>query len=91
MLRVDKACNPTPLLNLGHHMQGNRGLSAGFRAVNLDNPAFRHTAQPQGNIQAQTACGNRLHIHGNGGIAQLHNRSLAKILFNLADGRLQGL
>ena len=63
MLRINKSRNSAPLLDLSHHVQGNRSLSAGLRTVHFDNSSFGNASQAQSQIQAQAACGSGLNLH----------------------------
>ena len=82
VLNVDKGHLAALLLGLGKDVQCQRGLTAGFRAVHLDDAAARHTAHAQRHIQAQAAGGDGFHLHG-GIVAQLHDGTLAELLFDL--------
>ena len=84
MLRIHIPCNAAALLHLCHHVQGNRCLTGGFRAINLNDSALRQTANPQRQIQAQRAGRHNLNRHFCIIIPQLHYRTLAKLLLNLA-------
>ena len=91
MLCVDKACNTASLLNLRDHVKGHRGLTAGFRSINLNDSALRNAAQSQGDIQTQRPCRRSLNVHCIGGIPQLHDGPFAELLLNLAECSLQCL
>ena len=82
VLDVDEGDLAALLLGLGQDVQGQRGLTAGFRAVHLDDTAARHTAHTQRHIQTQAAGGDGFHLHG-GIVAQLHDGTLAELLFDL--------
>ena len=88
MLHVDKSHFAALLLGLGQNVQSQRGLTAGFRAVHLNDASAGHTAHAQSQIQTQTASGNGIHLHG-GVVAQLHHGTLAELLFDLGQGRGQ--
>ena len=64
MLNVDKGHLAALLLGFGKDVQRQRGLTAGFRAVHLDDAAARHTAHAQRQIQPQTASRDGIHLHG---------------------------
>ena len=88
MLNVDKGHLAALFLGFGKDVQCQRGLTAGFRAIHLDDAAARHTAHAQRQIQPQTAGGNSIHLHG-GVVAQLHDGTLAELLFDLRQRRSQ--
>ena len=77
MLCVDEACNPASLLDLGHHVQCNRGLTGRLRSIDLNDPALGYAAQAQRNVQADGTRGNGLYIHVGPGIPQLHHGPFA--------------
>ena len=88
VLNVDKGHLAALLLGFGKDVQRQRGLTAGFRAVHLDDAAARHTAHAQRQIQPQTASRDGIHLHG-GVVAQLHDGTLAELLFDLRQRRSQ--
>ena len=88
MLNVDKGHLAALLLGFGKDVQRQRGLTAGFRAVHLDDAAARHTAHAQRQVEAEAAGRDGIHLHG-GVIAQLHHSALAKLLLDLGQCRGQ--
>ena len=82
VLHVNEGHFAALLLGFGQNVQSQRGLTAGFRAVHLNDAAAGHTAHAQSQIQTQTAGGNGIHLHG-GVITQLHHGTLAELLFDL--------
>mgnify|MGYP000078396982 CR=1 FL=1 len=55
VLRVDEGRDATLLLHVRNGVQGQCGLSGGFGAVDLDNPAAWDAADTEGDVQAQGA------------------------------------
>ncbi len=90
MLRVDKRGGAAHLLRLGHAMQRNRGLTGGFRPVNLYNTAARQAADAQREIQSDRSGRDMVDIH-TGVFTQAHNRAFAELLFDLPERGLQRL
>ena len=88
VLHVDERYVAALLLGLGQNVQSQRGLTAGFRAIHLNDAAAGHTAHTQCHVQPQAAGGNGIHLHG-GIVAQLHHGTLAELLFDLGQGRGQ--
>ena len=88
VLHVDEGHFAAFLLGLGQNVQRQRGLTAGLRAVHLHDAPTGHTAHAQRHIQAQAAGGDGIHLHG-GVVAQLHDGTLAELLFDLGQGRGQ--
>ena len=61
-------------------------LTGGFRPENLYDSAARHAPDAECEVKRQRSCRNRLHVHMRV-FAELHNRSLAEILFDLGKRR----
>ena len=70
------------LLGLGQHMKGQRGLTGGFRAVDLHHAATGQAADAQRQIQRQRTGGDGLHI-GHVAVAIAHDGALAIHLLDL--------
>ena len=68
-----------------------RGLARRFRAVNLDHAAARHAADAERVVDADRAGGDGLDGANPTLLAQAHDRAFAELLFDLADGQLEGL
>src|SRR5262249_8089578 len=54
-----------------------------LRAIDLDDATARQAADPERYVQTQRSRGDGLDIERCGGIAQSHDRTLAKLLFDL--------
>ena len=91
MLGVDEGGGAAQLLDFRDHLQRERGLAGGFRTVDLDDAAARQAADAKRDVEAQRAGGHRFHVVGRGGIAQAHDRTLAELLFDLAQRGAQRL
>ena len=89
VLRVDECSGAALLLSLGNGMQSQSGLTGGFRSIYLDDPATGKSADAQSSIYGQAAGGNDLDVLISV-FAQLHDRTLSKILLNLAERNLKG-
>ena len=90
MLNVDERDLAAHLLGFGQDVQSQRSFTRGFGAVDLDDTAAGHTADTQGQVQAQAAGGDGVDLHGDVG-AQLHHGAFAKLFFDLRQGRFQRL
>ncbi len=88
MLDVDKGHLAALFLGLGEDVEGQRGLTAGFRSEHLDDTAARHTAHAQRQVKTKASGGDGVHLHG-GVIAQLHDGALAELLFDLGQRSCQ--
>ena len=88
MLDVDEGHLATLFLRLGEDVEGQRGLTAGFRSEHLDDTAARHTAHAQRQVEAEASGRDGVHLHG-GVIAQLHDGALAELLFDLGQRSCQ--
>ena len=84
MLRVDERCLAARLLRLGDDVQGDRGLTGGFRSVDLDDASARHAADAECEVERDRTGGNGVHIHIQP-LTELHDRTLAVILFDLSE------
>ena len=82
MLGVYEGHHPPRCLGLGHDMQGQGRLAGRFRAEDLHHPSPGHTADAQGQIQAQRAGGNNGNIDGLI-LPHPHDGASAELFFNL--------
>jgi len=87
MLGIDEGRGAALLLALGQHLQRQRGLARGFRAIDLDHPPLRQATDAQGNVQGQGAGGYRFHVAIDGAVAHAHDRTLAELFLDLAQRR----
>ncbi len=60
VLGVDERRDAAGLLGLGHDVQGERGLAAGFGAEDLDDAAAGHALAAQGDVEREAAGGDAL-------------------------------
>ena len=88
MLGVDERRDAAVLLGAGDGVQRDGGLAARFGAEDFDDPAARQTLAAQGDIEAQRAGGDALHVE-RGVLAELHDGALAELLFDLGEGILE--
>ena len=88
VLDVDEGHLAALLLGLGEDVEGQCGLTAGFRSEHLDDTSAGHTAHAQREVEAKAAGRDGVHLHG-GVVAQLHDRALTKLLFDLGQRRCQ--
>ena len=91
VLGVDEGADAALLLGFRQHLQGQRGLAGGFRAVNLDHPAARQAADAERDIQPQGARGNGLDLDALVVGTEPHDRALAEVLVDLVERGLQRL
>ena len=91
VLGVHKGASAAQLLHLRNHLQRQRGLARGFRAVNFNHAAAGQATHAQGNVQAQRAGGNHLDVLDRLAFTQAHDRALAELLFDLRQRCCQGL
>ena len=89
VLGVDEGRDAALALRLGHHVQGQRGLAAGFRSEDLDYPPAGNSLPAQGHVERQAAGGDAGDAAADSG-AQGHDGPLAKLLFDLGHRGLQG-
>ena len=62
MLGVDEGGHAALLLGVGDGVQGDGRLAARFRAEDFDDAAARQALAAQGDVQAQGAGGDALHV-----------------------------
>ena len=91
VLGVDERRHAAELLRFGDDLQRERRLARRFRAEDLDDAPARHAADSEGIIEADRPGGDGR--DGGHGIllAQAHDRALAELFLDLADGHLDGL
>ena len=89
MLGVDEGRHAAGLLGLGHAVQGDGGLTGGFRSVDLHDAAAGQTSNAQRHIQIQTAGGNDLQVLVGHGVGELHDGALAVGLVQLCQRAFQ--
>ena len=90
MLGVDVRAHAAVALRLGHHVHGQRGLPRRLGAEDLNHTASRQAADAQCDVERERAGGDG----GDADVAVLpqpHDRALAELLLDLADGHLEGV
>ena len=88
VLGVDVGARAAVALRLGHDVHGERGLTGGLRAEDLDDAAARQAADTQRQVERQRACGDRLDGHV-GLVAHAHDRALTELLLDLTECRVE--
>jgi hypothetical protein len=91
MFGVDEGADPALLLFLGHHVQRQRRLARAFRPVDLDDPALGQPADPQRDVEAERTRRRRLDIPHGVVAAELHDRALAELSFDLGQRAVESL
>ena len=84
MLGVDERCGAAGALCLAGHRQGQGGLAARFRAVDLDDAAARETAGADGGVDGQRAGRDRFDTEVLL-FAEAHDRALSELTFDLGE------
>src|SRR5262249_34547743 len=74
------------LLCFRNHLQRERGFARRLGAEDLDDAAARDATDPEGVVDADRSGRNRFDRLDGPFLAQAHDRALAKLLFNLAEG-----
>ncbi len=90
VLRVDVRARAAVALGLGHHVHGERRLARRLRAEDLDHPAAGQAPDAERQVERERARGNRGDAHV-APLAELHDRALAELLFDLTDRHLECL
>src|SRR4030095_922177 len=91
MFGVDICAHAAWLLCFGDDMQRQCGFAGGFRAVDLDYAAARNAADTKGDIETERSGRDYRQILGHAGFAELHDRALAELAFDLAHGEIDRL
>ncbi len=89
VLGIDEGRRAAGLLALGDDLQRQRRLARGLRPVDLDDPALRQPADAERDVEPQRARRDDLDVATSGRIAEAHDRALAELFFDLAEGRRQ--
>jgi hypothetical protein len=83
-----KAC----LLHLRDGVQGQRGLAAGFRAVDLDDAALGVAPDTERDVEADRARGHDDDVVREGrALLEAHDRALAVFLLDAGESEVDGL
>ena len=90
MLGVDERGDPAVPLGIGHRVQRDGRLAAGFRPEELDDPPARQPLPPQRQVQRQGPRRDPLDFEV-GPLPQLHDRAGAERFLDLADRVVQRL
>ena len=88
MLHIDEGDVAAVLLTLGDAVQREGGFARALGSVDLDDPAARQTADPKGDVKAQGAGGYMTDVHMRV-LTELHDSSLAELLFDLGERSFQ--
>ena len=89
VLGVDESHLAPPLLGLRQDVEGQRGLTGGLGAVDLDDAALGDAADTQGDVQRQRTGGDGLH-HDARVLPQTHDGALAVGPLDLGHAGLDG-
>ena len=89
VLGIDEGAGAAGLLALGDGLQRQRGLARGLRAIDLDHAALGQAADAQRDVQHQRAGADHFGRFGHL-VAHAHDRALAELLFDLAQGGREG-
>ena len=91
VLGVDERRHAAELLRFGDDLQRQRRLARRLRSEDLDDAAARHAADAERVVDADGAGRNGVDRLDGALLAEPHDRALAELLFDLADGQLDGL
>src|SRR6202790_1846870 len=83
ILGVDIGGDSAELLLLRYNLQAERRLARGFGSIDLDHAPTRQAADTKRDVQAERSGRHHLQIVLHLGLAHLHDRALAELLFNL--------
>src|SRR5262249_996111 len=88
VLRVDERADAAALLRLGDDVERERRLPRRFRPVDLDDAPARQPADAERDVEPERAGGDDLDLRRRLVGAETHDRALAELLLNRADGEL---
>ena len=91
VLGVDERRHAAQFLRLGDDLQRQRGFARRLRTEDFDDAAARHAADAEREVDADRAGGDGLDRLNGALLAQAHDGALAELLFNLAEGDVDGL
>jgi hypothetical protein len=90
VLGVDERRDAAGGLGVGYRVQCDGGLTRGFRAVDLDDPAARQAADAQRHVQGDgTGRDDRDRLTDL--VTEAHHRTLAETLLDLRERQFEGL
>src|SRR5207253_561158 len=84
VLGVDESGRPAGLLRRGDDVKREGGLAGRLRAEDLDDPPARKAAYPKGHVHGERARRDDVDLLAGVG-AELHDRALTELLFDLLD------
>ena len=91
VLGVDEGADASLFLGFRQHLQRQRGLARGFRAVYLDHAPARQPADAQRNVEPQRARRDGLHLYALVVGTEPHDGALAEIFVDLIERGLERL
>src|SRR5210317_628327 len=86
MLCIDKRRRAAAFLPFCNNLQRQCCLARGFRSVDLDDAAFRHTADAKRDVEPDRSGRYGLNIPGGMAVSHPHDRAFTNLLFYLAEG-----
>src|SRR5262245_33622644 len=90
VLGVDKRRQAAQFLRFGDHLQRQRRLARRFRPEDFDDTPARQAADPEGEVDGDGAGRNRVDRLNGALLAEAHDRTLAELLLDLANGQVDG-
>src|SRR4029453_15312802 len=90
VLGVDERRHASQLLRLGNDLQRQRGFAGRLRPEDFDDPAPRDTANAKAIVEADGAGRDRRNHRDGVLLPEAHDRTLAELFLDLADGHLEG-
>ena len=90
MLGIDEGNDPTGPLRVGGNVVAERRLPARLGTEDLRDPAARHTAHSERQVERDGAGGYHLDGHLGALVAESHDRAASELLLDLQDGGIHG-
>src|SRR5256712_1701792 len=91
VLRVDERRHAAEFLSLRDDLQRERRFPRRLRSEDFGDAAARHTANAEREVDADSAGRNGVDRLDGAFLTEAHDRALAELLFDLADGQIHGL
>ena len=87
VLNINEAADAALFLGFGNYMQTEGRLARTLRAIDFDDSALGHASDAECDVDTEAAGWNCFDLQ-TGGIAQLHDDTIAELLVQVAEGGL---
>src|SRR5204863_603830 len=91
MLGIDVSTEAVEFLRFGNDLERQRRLAGGFGAVDFHDSATRYAANAESDIESEGSGRDHRGVFDHAPLAELHDRTFAKLPFNLAYSQVNRL